>query len=128
MYDRRMAIATKKIPRVITVDGTAGSGKGTISLKLAEELGWHFLDSGALYRVLAYLYIVPHIQECPVDLIDLEKITLKEDVLENLGTIITETTDSEILKKLNDTKQEIDLIPLTKYSYYRLKQLKNGLN
>lgn len=38
---------------LITVDGPGGSGKGTISLLLARELGWHFLDSGALYRALA---------------------------------------------------------------------------
>lgn len=40
-------------PRIITVDGPSGAGKGTISLMLAERLGYHFLDSGALYRVLA---------------------------------------------------------------------------
>jgi len=39
---------------VITIDGPSGSGKGTISRYLAEELGWHHLDSGALYRLLAY--------------------------------------------------------------------------
>jgi cytidylate kinase len=39
---------------VITIDGPSGSGKGTISQYLAEELGWHHLDSGALYRLLAY--------------------------------------------------------------------------
>ncbi|HYQ72572.1 MAG TPA: (d)CMP kinase [Gammaproteobacteria bacterium] len=39
---------------VITLDGPSGSGKGTISQALAEELGWHHLDSGALYRLLAY--------------------------------------------------------------------------
>ncbi len=38
---------------LITVDGPGGSGKGTISLLLARELGWHFLDSGAIYRALA---------------------------------------------------------------------------
>ena len=39
---------------VITIDGPSGSGKGTISQYLAGELGWHHLDSGALYRLLAY--------------------------------------------------------------------------
>ncbi len=38
---------------VITIDGPSGSGKGTISRLLANELGWHFLDSGALYRLVA---------------------------------------------------------------------------
>ncbi|VAW77148.1 Cytidylate kinase [hydrothermal vent metagenome] len=39
---------------VITIDGPSGSGKGTISHAVAHELGFHFLDSGALYRILAY--------------------------------------------------------------------------
>ncbi len=38
---------------VITVDGPGGSGKGTIAMRLADQLGWHFLDSGALYRLVA---------------------------------------------------------------------------
>jgi cytidylate kinase len=38
---------------VITIDGPSGSGKGTISRMLAAELGWHFLDSGSLYRLVA---------------------------------------------------------------------------
>ncbi|MBI1423170.1 MAG: (d)CMP kinase [Gammaproteobacteria bacterium] len=37
---------------VITIDGPSGSGKGTISRTLAQMLGWHFLDSGALYRLV----------------------------------------------------------------------------
>jgi len=38
---------------VITIDGASGTGKGTVSQLLAKRLGWKFLDSGALYRVLA---------------------------------------------------------------------------
>ena len=38
---------------VITIDGASGTGKGTLGRYLAHWLGWHFLDSGALYRVLA---------------------------------------------------------------------------
>lgn len=38
---------------VITIDGPTGAGKGTIGKLLAEKLNWHFLDSGAIYRVLA---------------------------------------------------------------------------
>ncbi len=38
---------------VITVDGPSGSGKGTLAARLAEHLGFHLLDSGALYRVVA---------------------------------------------------------------------------
>ena len=38
---------------VIAVDGPGGSGKGTITQMLARKLGWHLLDSGALYRLTA---------------------------------------------------------------------------
>lgn len=44
---------TIEVP-VITVDGPSGTGKGTISGYLASRLQWHFLDSGALYRILAF--------------------------------------------------------------------------
>lgn len=39
---------------VITIDGPSGVGKGTISQQLATELGWHMLDSGALYRAVGW--------------------------------------------------------------------------
>jgi cytidylate kinase len=38
---------------VLTIDGPSGSGKGTLAQRMAEKLGWHYLDSGAIYRVLA---------------------------------------------------------------------------
>jgi len=38
---------------VLTIDGPSGSGKGTICALVAQELGWHLLDSGALYRLVA---------------------------------------------------------------------------
>jgi cytidylate kinase len=41
------------IPPVVTIDGPSGSGKGTISRAVAERVGWHLLDSGALYRLVA---------------------------------------------------------------------------
>jgi len=44
---------TSSIP-VICVDGPSGAGKGTLSRELAARLGWHLLDSGALYRVLGF--------------------------------------------------------------------------
>lgn len=39
---------------VIAIDGPSGSGKGTIAARVANELGWHLLDSGALYRIVAW--------------------------------------------------------------------------
>lgn len=42
----------RKIP-VITIDGASGTGKGVVTQRIAKQLGWKLLDSGALYRVLA---------------------------------------------------------------------------
>lgn len=39
---------------IITVDGPAGSGKGSLAIRLANYLSWHYLDSGVFYRALAY--------------------------------------------------------------------------
>jgi cytidylate kinase len=39
-------------PPVLTIDGPSGSGKGTISRSVARRLGWHYLDSGAIYRAV----------------------------------------------------------------------------
>ena len=38
--------------RVLAIDGPSGSGKGTIARRVAASLGWHLLDSGALYRLV----------------------------------------------------------------------------
>ncbi len=42
---------TEAIP-VLTVDGPGGAGKGTVCMRVAAAMGWHLLDSGALYRLL----------------------------------------------------------------------------
>jgi cytidylate kinase len=45
-------VNTELVP-LLAIDGPSGSGKGTVSQIIAGRLGWHYLDSGALYRVLA---------------------------------------------------------------------------
>ena len=40
---------------IITIDGHSGSGKGTLAKKVANQLNWHLLDSGALYRIVAFI-------------------------------------------------------------------------
>ena len=41
--------------KIITIDGPSGVGKGTLAKNLSDELGWIVLDSGSLYRLVAYL-------------------------------------------------------------------------
>ncbi len=62
MYD-------KKIP-VVTLDGPSGTGKGTLCHLLAKHLQWNMLDSGAIYRVLAYA-----IRKNNIDFQDVNQIT-----------------------------------------------------
>lgn len=64
-----MSKSDKPVP-VLTIDGPSGSGKGTISRLVADRLGWHLLDSGALYRSVGYAAIV-----AGVDLSDPEAMT-----------------------------------------------------
>ena len=40
----------------IAIDGPAGAGKSTIARKLAAELGYHYVDTGAIYRTVAYFF------------------------------------------------------------------------
>ena len=44
---------TSESPFVVAIDGPSGSGKGSLALAVARELGFHLLDSGAIYRLLA---------------------------------------------------------------------------
>lgn len=53
---------TKQLPMVVTIDGPSGVGKGTIALLIAQKLGWHYLDSGVFYRVVAWKALQNHIQ------------------------------------------------------------------
>ncbi|MBA3996745.1 MAG: bifunctional 3-phosphoshikimate 1-carboxyvinyltransferase/cytidylate kinase [Candidatus Accumulibacter sp.] len=50
-FERFMAVTTP-VP-VIAIDGPSASGKGTVAARVAAALGWHYLDSGALYRLTA---------------------------------------------------------------------------
>lgn len=45
-----MTTHASTLPPVLTIDGPSGSGKGTVARAVARRLGWHLLDSGALYR------------------------------------------------------------------------------
>jgi cytidylate kinase len=51
-------------PPVIAIDGPSASGKGTVAARVAAALGWHYLDSGALYRLVALIALE---QDVPLD-------------------------------------------------------------
>lgn len=64
--------------KIITIDWPSGSGKGTVSRILAEQLGFHYLDSGALYRLLG-LVAVRHGIEISINA-DLTQLAKNMDV------------------------------------------------
>jgi len=73
---------------VITVDGPSGTGKGTLCGRLASNLGYHLLDSGSLYRVLAYIAGKKNI---PLDDIDalVEEAHKLDLAFENTGELVS---------------------------------------
>jgi cytidylate kinase len=78
----------REIP-VITVDGPSGAGKGTISHMLADTLGWHFLDSGALYRVTG--------QACLMEGVSWDDHPAVTEVARHLDVSFSAAEDGEIL-------------------------------
>lgn len=80
---------------IVTIDGPSGSGKGTIGLMLSKTLGWHFLDSGALYRILAFVALN-------------EQIDLSDEAkLEHLARDLSVTFNDRILWAGQDITQQI---------------------
>lgn len=76
-------------PPVITVDGPSGAGKGTVSHLLANTLGWHFLDSGALYRVTG--------QACLVEGVSWDDASAVTEIARHLDVSFTYADSGEVL-------------------------------
>ena len=74
---------------VITVDGPSGAGKGTISHMLADNLGWHFLDSGALYRVTG--------QACLIEGVSWDDAPAVAEIARHLAVSFTRADSGEVL-------------------------------
>jgi cytidylate kinase len=74
---------------VITVDGPSGAGKGAISYMLAKHLGWHLLDSGALYRVTG--------QACLIEGVSWDDHPAVSEVARHLDVVFSAASNGEIL-------------------------------
>lgn len=74
---------------VITIDGPSGAGKGTVAHHLAAALGWHFLDSGALYRVTG--------QACVIEGVDWEDHAGVTEIARTLDVTFTSAASGEVL-------------------------------
>ena len=80
-------------PPVIAIDGPSASGKGTVAQAVAGALGFHYLNSGALYRTVAYLALESGA--------DLEKESILADIALNLNANFN--SDSVVLEGRNVT-------------------------
>ena len=94
------------LPPVLTIDGPSGSGKGTISQILASKLGYHLLDSGALYRLTALAVIQKGIAEDDID--SITQVALHLDVVfepqpDDEQKILLEGRDVGVQLRLDET-------------------------
>jgi cytidylate kinase len=69
---------------IITIDGPSGAGKGTITQLVAERLGWHILDSGALYRILGV-------------------------AAKNQGLLLSDTIDTDVADQVTHLARHLDV-------------------
>jgi len=86
---------------VITMDGPSGAGKGTISHLLSETLGWHFLDSGALYRVVGHA--------CLIEGVSWDDHPAVADLARHLDVSFSKAGDGEILVTYKNTDVSSDI-------------------
>ena len=88
--------------KVITIDGPSASGKGTLAILLAERMNWKILDSGALYRLYAYLSNMSFTSNEIADQIR-ENVNFvlsnKDFLIKYLDNDITDDLRSEIIAK-----------------------------
>jgi cytidylate kinase len=96
---------------VITIDGPSGTGKGTLANSLAAALGWHFLDSGALYRIVA---VGAEARNIPRD--DLDRLTAFARSMEVSfstyfpGSIVLEGQEISDLVRLEESGNKASLV------------------
>ncbi|MHA6203305.1 (d)CMP kinase [Dyella soli] len=87
---------------VLTIDGPSGSGKGTISRRVAETLGWRLLDSGALYRAVGYAAGMEGL-----DLSDAEAMTRCAQTTRIRFQAAVDGTDTRVLVNGHDATDEL---------------------
>ena len=94
-----------KVPYLIAIDGPAGSGKGTIAKLISNKLNLNYLDSGAIYRVIAVAAIINNISSDQVlkltYLVGSIKMKFEEDEVILDGTIITDKIRTSEISKFS---------------------------
>ena len=101
-------------PFVVTIDGPAGSGKGTISKLVCKTLGFHYLDSGAIYRIIALNAKTKNLESNQIsqilDLIDGLEINFADEKVLLGSKDITDLIRSELIGKFASEIAKNELI------------------
>jgi cytidylate kinase len=120
-----------KVPYLIAIDGPAGSGKGTIAKLISKKLNLNYLDSGAIYRVIAVAAIMNNISSGQVlkliSLVGSIKMKFEKDEVILDGTIITDKIRTSEISKFSS---EIAVHPKLRDKILNLQRsfyLGNGL-
>lgn len=112
---------------VITIDGPSGSGKGTLAGKIASHYGYHFLDSGALYRLLGLAAYQADLLQEPLNLPALEHLAASLDiefiVQDNQGTQILlngqDVTDQIRTEEVGSMASKVAVIPSLREALFK---------
>ena len=102
---------------VIAIDGPSASGKGTIASRVAKRLGFHYLESGALYRLIALISL----REGTVDEKQLARLAEEMDVVFNDGEIVL--VDEAVTEKIRSEPVGIRASEVAKLPALRLSLL-----
>jgi len=108
---------------VVAIDGPSASGKGTVAARVAAALGWHTLDSGAVYRALAWLALEKGVAlddaEALVALAEAARITCEEGSVAVNGVEIGEAIRTE---RVSAAASQIAALPAVRAALLALQR------
>lgn len=108
---------------VITIDGPSGAGKGTISRLLADRLGYKYLDTGALYRAIAWKAreedIDPDNEEGLKEILKGIKISIDSDRIAVDGTDITSDIRTA---EIGELSSKVSAMPVVREGLFSLQR------
>jgi cytidylate kinase len=111
---------------IIAIDGPAGSGKSTAAKNIAQNLGFTYLDTGAMYRAITYLALRDGIVENIPAVIELvNKISLKLKFENNITRVFIdneEVTNNIRTPEVNSKVSEISTIPEVRYELVKIQK------
>jgi cytidylate kinase len=106
---------------VVTIDGASGTGKGVVGQLVAQQLGWHLLDSGALYRVLAMAAIKHNIAfdnepvlEVLAGNLDVEFVTAERGSHPHILFESQDVTEAMRTEQIGNAASKIGALPLVR--------------